>query len=252
MKIAIVIPTHKEILSEMETKNIDHCVKVFPNLDKYIVTPRAGIDMTYYEKNWGEYIRALPFAPWEGTFDSYQTMCLSADFYSMFSEYDYILIHHTDAVVFGTEQDLFEYAEAGYDYYGAPLTALNPVGIAVSRHSFPAREIDFVKKHLGLMKPLIVGNGGFTLRKIDSTVRLLKKYDKKIQRWFPAVYDDIVLSWLAQYDMDYQACPVEMATRFSVDCVFDEKLVGQLFAVHGKFVLDREFWERHEGLYPDT
>lgn len=246
-RLAVVIPTHKELLDAYEERAIDICVKKLTNIDKFIVFPKSRVlNVDYYDKKWPGCFKYVFNEIWSKEFVDYSNMFLSPKFYEGFEEYDYILIYHTDSVMLGNVVELFDFIDKGYDYYGAPLTAVFPNGIEVSRCSMPERLIDFCKKKVGLMSPLYVGNGGFCLRKIDTTINVLYKYQSKIRRWFPDVYDDIVLSWLAQYDKEYRTCTNEMAQRFCVDCVFQEEKMAGVFAVHGKFVLEKSFWDWYE------
>lgn len=78
---------------------------------------------------------------------------LNADFYRQFVMYDYMLIHHTDALVFSS--DINTWLDKGYSYVGAPW--LN------SEEDFASTGILFKG----------VGNGGFCLRKIQHVIRVL-------------------------------------------------------------------------------
>jgi hypothetical protein len=80
---------------------------------------------------------------------TYSRLLLSADFYRRFSDYDYILIYQLDCLVFS--ENLNRWCDMGFDYIGAPWVGLGPDGSAyVSR----------------------VGNGGLSLRKVRSFLRV--------------------------------------------------------------------------------
>ncbi len=80
--------------------------------------------------------------------------CMSRDigFYSYFKDYDYMLIYHTDALVFKNSLDYW--IKKRYDYVGAPW---------------------FSKDKKGNLKLLGSGNGGVSLRKIKSFISINKK-----------------------------------------------------------------------------
>ena len=101
----------------------------------------------------------------------YNAMMLSTDFYRLFDDYEYILICHLDSWVFRDELEYW--INLGYDYVGPPLFLLKE----------PARNS---------LESLVApqgGNGGFCLRKIDSTVKLLsnKRYDLNVMLFLKGV-----------------------------------------------------------------
>lgn len=72
-------------------------------------------------------------------------------FYKSFKDYDYMLIYQLDAWVF--KDELMEWCNKGYDYIGAPWFE------------------DFGSHETG-KKLWAVGNGGFSLRKIKTFIKL--------------------------------------------------------------------------------
>lgn len=104
----------------------------------------AGIELHY------RYFAAHYFASVAG----YNRLMLSPAFYEQFAEYEYILIHQTDALVWRDE--LAEWCRRGYDYVGAPIHF---------------RQSD------GSMSPKVwgVGNGGLSLRRTQYCLNLLQR-----------------------------------------------------------------------------
>lgn len=85
---------------------------------------------------------------------AYNMLCLSIELYERFSNYQHMLIYQTDAYVFKDEIDYW--VNKDYDFIGAPWL----------------RSVD------DKIKSDIVGNGGFSMRKTASCLRLLKKIKK--------------------------------------------------------------------------
>jgi hypothetical protein len=82
----------------------------------------------------------------------YSRLMLSADFYRMHEEYTHLLLYQLDAYVFSDE--LETWCSSGYDYIGAPWIE------------------DKSGRHLsGALTG--VGNGGFCLRNVDATLKVL-------------------------------------------------------------------------------
>lgn len=148
-------------------------------------------------------------------------MCLNPEFYKHFRKYDYILICQTDAIVLGTEEELLRFTDMGFDYYGAPWLSTDKNksdGYWFARHTFPERFIDYVGRVTGIRDKIIVGNGGFSLRKVASTIELLDKYQDFIGRWFEGEHEDNIFSFLSQLEKkQYVVCPVGVAKQFATD-----------------------------------
>lgn len=85
----------------------------------------------------------------------YNNMMVSPNFYRKFKAYNFMLVYQLDAFVF--RNDLDEWCNKNYDFIGAPwFEGWNNAN------------------HLSII--LGVGNGGFSLRKIKTTLRLLSRF----------------------------------------------------------------------------
>lgn len=152
-EICIVIPIYKEILNSFEIQSVEQCVKVLSdytihfvcpkelNIDFYKVNFSGIVDFTYFDKY---YFKDLA---------GYNRLMLSVGFYKAFDKYKYMLVHQTDSYVFRDE--LLDWASKGYDYIGG-IWFEGFVG----------------NPYLG-SKLWKAGNGGLSLRKIESITRLL-------------------------------------------------------------------------------
>ena len=84
--------------------------------------------------------------------------------YNQFSHYDYMLLYQLDAFAFSNR--LLEFCKMGYDYIGAPVERYAKDWKAVGCN---------------------IGNGGFSLRKIASMIRILEQkeyiYARKPKEW---------------------------------------------------------------------
>jgi len=79
-------------------------------------------------------------------------LMLSEDFYKAFAEYEYVLLYHLDALALFDR--LAEWCDKDYDYIGAPwLTCSDSPWVERPR----------------------VGNGGFSLRRVDAFLRVLRQ-----------------------------------------------------------------------------
>lgn len=236
MKIALVIPVYQKRLDKTEKNIVEHNIRKLPETDVIIVLASGVLAPEINAESRSELstVSYITYPDWNGTIESYNRMCLSHAFYRCFKQYEYILLCQTDAMIIGTEDDLKRFTDYGYDYYGAPFGGRSENGLWVSRKVFPLRQVDFIKRHLKLRKPLVVGNGGFSLRKVSATIHILEKYEDRIHKWFNEINEDTVLSWLSDYDAEYNVCPVEIAGRFAIDNKEPEESLP--FGIHGPYV----------------
>jgi len=82
---------------------------------------------------------------------NYSALMLNRDFYQRFAKYKYMLLYQTDAFIF--QDKLSEFCSLDYDYIGAPVPMVDPIWYFIGGR---------------------VGNGGFSLRKISSAIRMLE------------------------------------------------------------------------------
>ena len=90
-----------------------------------------------------------------GSARAHTNLLLTPHFYEAFRDYRFILIYHLDALVFS--DDLLAWCERDWDYIGAPWMP--------SAYGTWLRHWDRASR---------VGNGGFSLRKVDSFIRVLR------------------------------------------------------------------------------
>ena len=147
----IVIPIYEQELDITEKLSLKQLINITNNkYDIYFIIPKGFDTKNYYEitgksKNIKE--KSFDKHYFESMKD-YSSLCLSYDFYNSFSKYDYMYIYQLDCYLFKDELQLW--VDKGYDYIGGPiLSSLS--GWADQNKPW---------------KP-IVGNGGFSLRKIS-------------------------------------------------------------------------------------
>ena len=152
----ILIPVYRGTPTRTESASLGQCLQVLGSHPIILVT-YSGLDLSAYRALWDRYDIPLRTEFFEkGCFDTLETynrLCLSPGFYRRFAaDFDYMLIYQSDAWVFRDE--LEAWCERGYDYVGAPWIQGHPD--RPDRIRFKA-----------------VGNGGFSLRKIEFCLRTL-------------------------------------------------------------------------------
>lgn len=177
-KNIIIIPVYKDKIDKHEEISFRQCCRI---LGKHRICL-----VTYTNCDCGMYCKiALQHSVtlWRENFpedyfdsiDGYNKLMLSHEFYLRFKRYEYMLIYQLDAYVFRDELD--SWCKKEYDYIGAPwFTGYKSISEGG--------------------KLWLVGNGGLSLRRISTMIRLFSKMHptlsfKKIMRRKQRVSDNI-------------------------------------------------------------
>jgi hypothetical protein len=156
MKPIIIIPLYKEKLTELDMISLVQCCKILGKYDISLVCP-SGLNVKEYSGVLDKFGTRFEIQEFDKSFfestKTYNLLLLSADFYKRFSQYYFMLIYQLDAYVFRDELDYW--CEQGYDFIGAPW----------NKH-------DFLRNKLKLLEVGV--NGGFSLRKISSFIKVLE------------------------------------------------------------------------------
>ena len=116
--LCVVITVHKPDLALDERVSLRACKTHLSNHDCYLVFP-SGLDISQYRELFGNLI-PMPVDPsWLSSVEGYNKMKLSAEFYNLFSGYNYMLTYELDAYIFSG--DLEQHHAFDFDYIGAPF-----------------------------------------------------------------------------------------------------------------------------------
>lgn len=152
-EICIIIPIYKIELNSFEIQSVNQCIKILSDYSIHFACPN-GLNIDFYKEN---FLKIENFTFFDKDYfkdiAGYNRLMLSVGFYRTFNKYKYMLIHQTDCYVFRDE--LLDWSERGYDYIG---------GIWFE---------DFIGNPYKDAKVWYAGNGGFSLRKTKSMIRLL-------------------------------------------------------------------------------
>lgn len=212
-KAAVVIPTYKSELSELEKISLQQVLKIFKKYDIFFVLPQS---LHYsYEV---EYIKEIRYEDiWFKDIQGYNRLLMDEKFYISFIDYRYILIYQLDAFVF--EDKLEYFCDLGYDYIGAPWLS----------------GMQYVKDNKYFV--LHVGNGGFSLRNVDKCLKLIKQ---RSAFFLEDINEDIFYS-MGNSD-DFRVAPLETALQFAF-----EREVERCFILNkNKLPFGCHAWERYD------
>lgn len=192
-EIAIVIPVYRE-LKDFEKISLQQCLRVLGEYPMVLLAPES-MDVTHYLALWPFAVERFDDASFQGT-SSYSKLLLSQRFYQRFQSYTYILIHQLDVFVFSDR--LKNFCSKGYDYIGAPV---------------PRWGWQEVRNR--------VGNGGCSLRKVSSCLRVLSELPP--DRFFSSLRrgdrpEDVYFAGCAGYPyLHFRAPTLKEALDFAVD-----------------------------------
>lgn len=149
-RVAIAVPFHSLALSDDERLSWRSLVTTLPEVPTYIVAP----DRLRREKGKLPPAKRVFFFP-DKYFTyphGYNSLLLSKRFYARFESFEYLLVYQLDCLV--CKNDLGNWCSKHWDYIGAPWP----------RNFDPSTPLPFEG----------VGNGGFSLRKVQAALRVLR------------------------------------------------------------------------------
>lgn len=180
--VKIIIPLYKNSLSEDEWISLDRCFHVLNRYDICFAVPE-DMDMAPIEKRSGKRtVYRFEKSYFEGL-TGYNRLMLSPEFYEAFLDTKYILIYQTDVFVFRDE--LEQWCNHNFDYIGAPWIPKRKYA-RWYYHLF----FNLKKGYNRLFKAsdytelfYKVGNGGFSLRKVEAFYKIAKNDREIIEKY---------------------------------------------------------------------
>ncbi|WP_026766467.1 DUF5672 family protein [Selenomonas ruminantium] len=227
-EVIICIPVYKKELSPFEKASLKQLNHVLGKYPRVFVAP-ASLEFDYQEYAAGVGIERFPDYFFNNV-TSYSALMLNVEFYQRFTQYKYLLIYQTDAFVFSDR--LKEFCAMDYDYIGAPVSRFNPVWHAIDAQT---------------------GNGGLSLRKIASAIRMLRQWND-IMKGSPFVnlfmqWEDLFWGYCGrQKTLFFKTAPLKIAAEFAVQAnvAHAHKRMQQgwrPFGCHDWYNLDYDFWQ---------
>lgn len=183
-KVKIIIPLYREALPDFELKVLRNTLKVLEMYETVFIVPESlSLDglKTQFEIEKYQIIRLSE--DWLGRKNGiagYNKMMMSKDFYMHFIDVEYILICHTDAYIFRDELDYW--CDQNYDYTAAPWPKRNVYNMPFIKQYLQLRYKLMKKNGTVLRQDLFnrVGNGGLSLRNVNSFILACDKYKEEI------------------------------------------------------------------------
>lgn len=239
---AIVVPVYKSHPSQIELFSFIKCSKILRRYPIILVT-HSELDISLYKRYVPDFqVEFFDRSYFEGI-EGYNKLLLTEEFYSRFAAHKYILIHQLDALVF--KDDLLNWCRKDYDYVGAPwLRFPFQAFISVTLYVSFWEALKLLKQRK-LGNP--VGNGGLSLRKIESAIRAIRENRDLLAKW--KANEDYFWAYFATVDGAPIKIPLASeAINFSVETnpkkAFKEISHQLPFGAHDWESHDRKFWEK--------
>ncbi len=206
----IVIPVYKPTPDANELLSFKQCMKIL-STHSIVLVASQSLDTKQYETIQGNTISVIRFDDdYFKSTEGYNRLMLSPGFYKNFTAFRYILIYQLDAWIFRDE--LNEWCKKNYDYIGAPWTTHEWAKFAAGHLTF----VRTVLYKLGYRKFDVVGNGGLSLRKVDSFIFNLNLF-KHAVRSFEGNEDAFFSFFINSYNPFFRIPSSTIALNFSFD-----------------------------------
>ena len=164
--VKVVIPVYKKELSDLELRSLHQVYTVLQQYPIIVVKPES-LDLSYLNLQYPD-LHYESFGDFYfENIQGYNRLMLSNVFYERFLDCEYILVYQLDAFVFRDELSLW--CSKGYDYVGAPWLKkpVYKMPIISSINNLFLRYSQFKNKKTKQSLYDKVGNGGFSLRKVE-------------------------------------------------------------------------------------
>lgn len=149
-----MIVAHKKHLTENEKLSLNQCCTVLGAYEIILICPK-GLDVSEYREINSSINVDFIDPKWQANYQTFNRLKIDLFLYNRYKHYQFILFYELDAWVFRDE--LKFWCEQNYDFIGAPWY-----------EEFHNAKQD--SKFIG------VGNGGFSLRKTSSCIKVLRSF----------------------------------------------------------------------------
>lgn len=204
-RLCIYVQLYKTKLSNNELTSFIQLCKIINNRYDIVLSYHNSLNISYYQNliNYLQYqnikLVCLPEIYFQSV-ETYNQLCLSWKFYNIFSYYDYMLVYQLDSIIYYDNLEYF--MSLNYDFIGAP-------------HNAPY---------------YMCGNGGFSLRKINSIILILKNTDIDLH-----IYEDIFIN-----SKIINKTPINIARMFAISYPKDDEYSEYIAQPMGEHYFDVE------------
>ena len=150
----ILIIVHKADPTIYELSSLAQCYKILGNYQIRLIAPE-GLNVSKYKAQVPQIVVDYIHPKWQKTYAMFNRLKILPLLYSKYSKFQYILFYELDAWVFYDNLDYW--CKKDFDYIGAPW---------FEGWQYAKENASFIG----------IGNGGFSLRKVKSHLKILKTF----------------------------------------------------------------------------
>lgn len=161
-KLCVIIPVHKPLPCVYELISLTAAKIHLNSYNCYLVYP-LGMDASTYTNAFPALKLQAVNPAWLSSVEQYNKLKLSRYFYGLFLGYEYMLTYELDAYIF--HSDFESFGAFKFDFIGAPFF----------EGYWEAKAGTYLVKGC---------NSGFSVRNIQSCIKILNSMDKFKTRWF--------------------------------------------------------------------
>lgn len=180
-KVKVVVPLYTTSLADRDLRSFLNNAEVLARYPMVLLAPE-GLDISAISALAPQAEVMRVSKNWLGAngIAGYNDMMMSKSFYQLFADCDYILICQTDAWIFRDE--LEQWCDGGYDYIGAPWPKRRRYYLPIIRQFLWLRRKLFRRNGRVLRQDYFnkIGNGGLSLRRIESFIAACNTYADRI------------------------------------------------------------------------
>lgn len=201
----LVTPIYRKTLQPLEQFSLQYSRSILSHWPHVFIAPQS-LDVSFYQ---GVYPESAFIRLSDHYFQSirgYNELMLDPDFYARFSDYEFLLILQSDAIAL--KDDLEHWCHQPYDWIGAPW----PDGQTLTLHFDIFKDIP--QKKLSCA----VGNGGFSLRRVQKCRQLLAEFPETATHFAEnTIYEDLFFSLLGTQAHYFNIPNERTAALFSLE-----------------------------------
>jgi len=233
--VAVVIPFHKSNPDVNELLSLQRCCNILKPYPRFLVVGDSLDTRRLQQTDDTMQIVRFPdifFSSWNG----YNLLCRSPEFYGRFLNYEHILIHQLDCYIFRDE--LRHWCEQDYDYIGAAWPRYE--------HLTESKKWYFKAPFLKIFLRQ-TAQGGFSLRRV-AVFHAASLRQARLLRYIKNLPEDVYWSTIGvRLYRPFKVAGIREAVRFAFDASPElcfRMNDGQLpFGCHGWYGKHADFWK---------
>ena len=257
-RLKVIIPIYRAALKAEEAEALDNNIRRLARRDIVLLKPH-GLDISHIEAKYPQAETLGVSTEWLGTkrgIAGYNAMMMSADFYRMFSDTDFILVCHIDAWIF--RDDLDRWMAQPVDHVAAPW-----VTWPIYSH-FPFRQLMELRRNIVPETRMLrsdtyghVGNGGLSLRRVSAFIAACENHAVEARAFIEArnsMHNEDVFFALAATELRTPSVRDAMTFAFDVKPAVCYREIGRQLPMgcHGyrhrsRWGFWKRFIEKHDG-----